>query len=197
MMTLSKKIKDAAKRRRELTLRPELLLLRNIPAPMHGVNPRTILGSKWWNVERQKAYKSTGYRCLACGVTKQQAKGPKWLEGHEDYAIDYSLGTLTFLEVVPLCHYCHCYIHDGRLNAMLEQGKVTHQKYAAVIQHGDMVLAVAKLYRPIYAKRSEVVQDLLLQGRLAPWKDWRMVIGDKEYKPKFKTEAQWRKAIGR
>src|SRR5678815_897106 len=78
-------------------LRPEILLQQQIPQPMHGVAPRTVLGDKWWNAERTAAYKSTAFHCLACGVHKSCAEYHKWLEAHEQYEIDYLLGRMTYL----------------------------------------------------------------------------------------------------
>ncbi len=125
--------------------RPEILLCPNIPKPMHGLAPRVIMGSSWWDKTRKEAYASTNRRCMACGVHKYKAKARKWLEGHELYQTDYRLGRLTYLETVPLCHFCHNYIHDGRLQMLLERGQIHHQKYAAIIQHGNRVLAEANL----------------------------------------------------
>ncbi len=92
--------------------RPEVLLCPNTPKPLHGVVPREIYGQSWWNKTREAAYRSTNYHCLACGVHKYQAKHRQWLEGHELYEINYVEGTSTYIETVPLCHFCHNSIHD-------------------------------------------------------------------------------------
>lgn len=153
--------------------RPNILLSPRIPEPLHGVNPRTILGSAWWNETRRTAYKSTLYHCITCGVAKQSIrKGPKWLEGHELYTIDYLLGRMEYVETVPVCHYCHGYIHSGRLNALFDEGQITHATYAAIIQHGDRVLR--KVGLPMY---------LPYDGPMADWDAWRLVVNGKEYWP--------------
>lgn len=175
--------------------RPEILLSDNIPQPMHGTAPRVILGSKWWNATRKAAYASTDFHCIACGVHKTMAKGRKWLEGHELYKVDYPKGRLTYLETVPLCHFCHNFIHDGRLLSLLHKEEIHHQKFVAIIQHGDRVLASVGLKRKPREKREAEYTDGLLMNTVAAWKDWRLVIDNLEYMPKFRTAQQWKKAM--
>ena len=163
--------------------RPEILLGPQIPKPMHGVNPRTMLGVTWWNQTRNEAYRSTSYHCAACGVWKHNAKGRSWLEGHELYEINYVLGTMKYLETVPLCHYCHAYVHRGRLDAMLRKGKITHAKYAAIIQHGDEVLRGAGI--------TMGRQEQPVRGPVADWKDWRMLVGRRRVRPLYKDYEAW------
>ena len=180
---------------KQLPTEPEILLCSNIPRPMFGMAPRVVLGSKWWNRTRKQAYKSNWYHCLACGIWKQKAKGRKWLEGHELYQVDYEVGKMHYLRTVPLCHYCHNYIHDGRMRALLQQEKLHHFKFKEIIQHGDNVLRKAGLVRLSYEEREKIVVQLNIEGKLAPWKEWRLVIGNVEYPPKFKSEAHLRMAL--
>ncbi len=194
-MTLADKLKGVKLGQCKLKLRPEILLCPNVPKPMHGVAPRVVLGDKWWNKTRQEAYESTGYYCLACGVSKYAALFHQWLEGHELYKIDYTKGRMKYLETVPLCNACHNYIHDGRLTALRDKGIITHGRFAAVIQHGDRVLAQANLKRPTMEERETVITDLVLSGKLCEWGKWRLVIGRKHCEPKFKTPEQWTAAF--
>ena len=160
-------------------LRPEILTFTGIPLPMHGVAPRVVLGDAWWNAERKKAYASTDHHCIACGVSKYEAQAREWLEGHEVYKINYNKGRMVFKETVALCHYCHAYCHPGRLNHLLESGLINHAKYANIIQHGDAILESAGLER---INNTEI---------LAPWEKWRLVIGRKKYKPKYKSYDEY------
>ena len=150
---------------------------------MHGLAPRVILGRAWWEATRQSAYRTTNYHCAACGVHKLKAKYRQWLEAHEVYEIDYLLGKMKYLEAVPLCHCCHNYIHSGRLAALLDEGKVSQAKYAAIIQHGDRVLQEAGLTKEV---------DV---GPTVDWADWRLVLNGREHPPKYKTLEQWNKAF--
>ena len=167
-------------------LRPEILLQGNVPKPLHGVAPRVVLGNQWWEKTRRKAYRSTGYHCVACGVSKFQARFHKWLEAHEIYETDYLLGRMYYKETVPLCHACHNYIHSGRLATLLEKRQISGERYAIVIRHGDKVLRNAGLI----PKRH--VEDLE-EG--PAWEDWRLVIDGVEYPPKFKTFEEWKAAF--
>lgn len=70
---------------------PGILTHPNIPKPLHGVTPRTIKGSGWWNKVRRAAYAVHDDHCHACGEHK--SKNPRgWLEAHEVYSIDYARG---------------------------------------------------------------------------------------------------------
>jgi hypothetical protein len=168
--------------------RPEVLLQPNVPKPLHGVAPRVIFGKEWWDRTRREAYASTGQRCLVCGVHKNSALFHRWLEGHEVYRIDYRKGLAVYVETVPLCHACHCFIHDGRLKALLEKGEVSLDKYRTVMAHGRSVLRAAGLNkRPL---------PNLRPGLIAPWGKWRMVVGGKKHKPIYKDFNAWAKHHG-
>lgn len=196
-MALGDHLKKHIKRAKPLQWKadPSILVCPNIPKPMHGVSPRTVMGNKWWDATRKAAYGSTGFHCKACKVHKSAAQSRQWMEGHELYKIDYQHGRMVYVETVPLCNYCHNYIHDGRLKVLLAKGKVSHAKYTSVIQHGDSVLKRAGLKRQNFATREELIIELILNNQMAPWKDWRMVFQGEEYPPKFKTETQWRKVV--
>lgn len=173
-------------------LRPEVLLSPNIPKPMHGLAPRVILGTPWWDKTRKAAYASTNQRCIACGVHRNNAASRQWLEGHELYDTNYEQGRLTYIETVPLCHYCHNYIHDGRLWYLLQKGEVHQYKYAAIIQHGDKVLAEAGLRsKESHEERERRFAILDREGKIAPWSAWRLVLFGKEYPPLHATYADW------
>lgn len=170
------------KDRPQVITRPELLLLPQIPKPLHGVAPRVVLGRKWWDKTRQESYRKAWFHCLGCGVHKHEAKLHKWLEAHEVYDTNYTIGRMYYLETVPLCHLCHNYIHQGRLQALLDKRQITQSRFSMVIQHGERVLS-----------RSGLVRPKPYEGPMAEWSTWRLVVGRKMYKPLFKSMEDWMK----
>jgi len=127
-----------------MILQPEILTHPNIPKPLHGVNPRSIMGQAWWDRERKQVYLDQNNRCAACGVHKSRAEWHKWLEAHEFYTFDWSRGQVTFSHLVGLCHSCHQFIHSGRLLALVNVGELNRHRAVMILQHGFDVLANAQ-----------------------------------------------------
>lgn len=162
---------------------PSILCHPNIPKPLHGVNPRTIYGKEWWDKERQIAYASNNYHCLACGVFKYEAMFHEWLEAHEFYLFDYPLGRVTFDHLVPLCHACHNYIHDGRMEMLLDAGEMTEDKYERIMRHGNRVI---KKYNLVNERENRHNHQIS-----ASWADWRMIVDGIEYGPSTSSFDDW------
>ena len=189
---------------------PTILLHPNIPKPLHGLNPRTIMGQAWWDVERQKAYASTDYHCLACGVHKSDTIIHRWLEAHEYYKFDYSKGIIEIEKIIPLCHACHNYIHNGRLMKMLFKGEVSTFTFWAIVKLGTEVLKSNKLPNNPFmlgvlrhvADAFEVpkwAHPLLLiapnypsGGEDVPWQNWRLKFNGRLYEPIHKSYETWK-----
>lgn len=194
-----------------MNIEPHILLHPNIPKPLHGLNPRTIMGQEWWDAERQWAYASTGYTCLACGVAKKDAKFYRWLEAHEFYKFDYSIGLIEIEKIIPLCHSCHNYIHSGRLMKMLFKAEITEQKFWTIVKHGTEILSSVKLpnnpfmlsvlHQVDSAFDSPVwVRPLLRlpinfppRGENVDWADWRLKFNGRLYPPIHKSYEAWKK----
>lgn len=167
----------------EFVPNPEILCHPNIPKPLHGINPRTIYGQEWWDAQRKKAYASTGFHCAACGVYGKDALFHPWLEAHEFYLFDYAKGRVVFDHLVPLCHACHNYIHDGRLELLASTGQIPQKKYDTIIAHGDAVVEKAKLTRKRNKRHTA--------SKSADWKNWRMIVDGKEYGPSSDSYFDW------
>ena len=183
MANLKGKLEYKPKRQPIVFVQPELLLHGNIPKPLHGLNPRTILGKDWWDIQRQRAYKKNNYYCWACGVHRGDAKYHRWLEAHEIYDINWEIGRSIYKGCCALCHSCHNYIHSGRLTALMQQGEITKRKYDDILRHGKRV---TKNLKPlIYPKN--ICQD---------WSRWHLVIDGTKHYSLFKSLSDWSSYYG-
>ncbi len=180
------KIKKFAFESKPKFTRPILLLHPNIPKPMHGTNPRSVMGQAWWDVQRKEAYKVNKFHCFACGVHRQDAKYKKHLEAHESYKIDYARGIMRLEEIVALCHCCHNFIHNGRMEVLVRQMKMSYDKYEHIINHGNNILD--KIPRHIIPNG--------YTGYFAKWSDWHLLIDGKKHYGKFNNEREWRMIYG-
>lgn len=190
-------------------LRISILAHPNIPKPLHGVNPRTIMGQKWWDFTRRTSYAKNNFCCWACGTHKTQSSYRQWLEGHEFYKVDYESGRMEFIEVVALCHMCHSFIHSGRLLALLRKGEVSSYKAEDVIERGmDLLEAIglppttgALLVKAHLEGKDErsALHEAIIRGvdlsanreTKVQWEDWRLVFNGEEHPPVFATRAEW------
>jgi len=164
-------------------MNPKLLLHPNIPKPLHGIAPRVIMGGNWWDIERKKAYSNANYCCEACGIHKQDAKLHKWLEAHEIYKYDYSAGVAKFVRLTALCHYCHNFIHNGRLEMLLREEKITMALYDDIMNHGINILKKANLLNEWFDRHDVTT--------LASWHTWKMLFNGKLYGPSTNSFAEW------
>lgn len=186
----------------EFSPRPHLLSSPNIPKPLHGLNPRTIMGREKWDIERRKVYETTDHRCAACGVHKSQTRKHKWMEAHEIFEIDYANGVANLKEIVPLCHFCHSFIHSGLLRVMARKRKVTANHVREVLRHGCnllvqgnycMFVGTADLCDITGVDRFDI-PVMRVPKKIAAWGDWKMVWGGVEYPAKYTSQEQWKRA---
>lgn len=176
-----------------LFTRPAILLEPQIMKPLHGLNPRSILGKKWWDIERQKAYAKNNYCCWACGTYKTHVIDVEpWLDGHELYDINFEKCKYELKEIVALCRKCHSYIHFGRTTILYNEGTITEELYKIIYNYGNNVLSKAGLdttdawwYDPDIAQHFLPEQD-------GTWNKWHLIINDKRYESKFKSFEDWK-----
>lgn len=179
-----------------MTLKPEILCHPHIPKPLHGMNPRTIMGQEWWDKTRFEAQKRTDYRCIACGVKKIDCG---WLEGHEYWNIDYKTGACEVVSIEPLCHMCHNFIHSGRLNMIMDMGK-TEEEVIDILEHGFFILSQNKLKCfPFTLRFAESIGantfgvKAYKQPKIeAKWEDYHLIIDGKRYDSLFKSYEDWK-----
>ena len=160
---------------------PHILLHPQIPKPMHGLAPRTILGQAWWDNERQAAYAKYNQHCWACGVHRDNALPTHWLEAHEMYDINYESGTMQYVFACALCTLCHKYIHFGKLTEDCKIGKVTPELLLTVKKHGRSLLSYA-----------EVLGKAIKPRTIAPWSSWRLILDGREYPGLWPSYEAWK-----
>ncbi len=172
--------KEELEVRESLTLRPEVLLSPNVPKPLHGLAPRTIMGTKWWDVVRKESYKSTGFRCIACGVERytEETFFKGQLHAHELYETYYEKRISVFKEVISLCECCHYGIHSGRTVSLFDKGIYDEQDCWTIFERKKQICgSYGEIDRRDYSKE---------------WGDWRLGFEGKLYEPKFKSMNEWR-----
>jgi hypothetical protein len=166
---------------------PQILCQPNILKPLHGLNPRSLLWQKWWDIQRKKAYERNDNHCLWCWVEKSKARLHKWLEWHENYHIDFDTCTYKLESIVPLCHFCHSFIHDWLLEIRHNKWEISTRTYNAIISHWTKILKDNDL------DRWQRMLDLCWwdMSRRYPeknwtWSSWWLEIDWVKYYTKFK-----------
>lgn len=202
---------------KEKDLRP-LIAMPNIPKPLHGVNPRTLLGAGTWNKMRKACYVEANDTCEICGAKPENLRHR---HGHEVYEISYSQGTAKFVRVFCVCSLCHlACIHTGRALTLwkhdnplyptefLLQGaehafKIiseynkdnpkadlrAYSMFLEYLKHDELKEPMEKLIKKYNVKFYTEVTDMV------DWGDWKLLIGDEEYKTPYKTEKDWEEAM--
>lgn len=184
-------------------MKPEILTHPNLPKPLHGLSPREIMGQAWWDITRRQVYASTDFHCVGCGTHKNNAKGPKWLEAHEYFTINYELGQAEITSIEPLCHYCHNFIHSGRLEMIMGKDK-TKAEVIEILNHGFAILERNNLksfpYTVELAEKLGMDPDVEVYEvptSKVKWDAWRLLWNGKLYKPTTKNFEEWVKKYKR
>ena len=189
-----------------MILRPEILTHENIPKPLHGRNPRTILGKKWWDIEREKAYAANDYHCLACGEKPGRDEKHR-LEAHEFYEIDHETAIVKYIEPVALCKNCHSFIHSGRMYSLYKKGQMSRDRILTILNRGFKLLKENKLsaywntkflwlilngYSEAKAEVYLLDRDLIPISKYAnKWSEWTLEMNGKKYYSLYENEQEW------
>lgn len=181
---------------------PSIICHPNIPKPLHGIAPRTIMGDSWWNKIKKKVYLRYDYHCAACGVHKSRAKKNQWLEAHEFYGVDYETGTVVVKSIEPLCHFCHNFIHSGRMTALVGQKNgIGRSTVKAILEHGfelclenDLSCFYVAVELAHILEMDPPDELMCYTPEINPdiqWGDWKLLWNGKEYKSKFDDQEDW------
>jgi hypothetical protein len=145
------------------------------------MSPRSILGDEWWDKERVQAYRKFYNHCQACGVHRSDALYYRSLEAHEVFHFNYPKGRLKLRGIVGICHACHNYIHDGRMENLAHVGLFDEDKRQAILRRGEEIL------------RSAGYSEFKIEDdQLTPkWQDWHIVVEGKSYFTRYKSLNEW------
>ena len=195
-------------------LRP-LIGMPNIPRPLHGVNPRTILGASTWNHMRKRCYALADNTCEICGAKPENLRHR---HGHEVYEIDYAHGTAKFHRVYCVCSMCHlgC-IHTGRALTLWKKKNPLYptEFLLAGAEHAFKIISEYNKDNPKadlreyatfldYLKHEELkgpMEELIKKYNIkfykeaegmCEWKDWKLYIGSQEYATPYSNEKEWK-----
>lgn len=141
---------------------------------------------------------------------------------HELYDIDYVHGTVKFVRTICSCRKCHRLgIHSGRAitlyknnnplmskESLLEGAEnVFKQVYEYNKKHPKQKLRVYSTFLE-YLKQEDLkepIKEMLDKYEIkfyeentkvmAPWHEWKLIIGNKEYPTPYKTEEDWEEAM--
>ena len=171
---------------------PEILAQPNIIKPLHGLNPRTLMWPTKWQITRQKVYAENNYHCMACGVHRSKAKYKQQLEAHERYTIDFENHNYTLKTIVPLCHYCHSFIHSWLMSIRVRKWELTSARQKLILAHGDELLRKAGI------DKLEYIRNICWGDfeKFTPesnwtWNLWWLVIDGKKHYTKYPTYMDW------
>ena len=198
-------------------LRP-LIAMPNIPKPLHGVNPRTLLGSGNWNKMRRACYAAANDTCEICGAKPENLRHR---HGHEVYEISYSQGTAKFIRVFCVCSLCHlACIHTGRALTLWKQNNPLYPT-EFLLQGAEHAFKIITEYNKDHSKADLRAYAMFLEylkydGLKEPmeklikkydmkfytevtdmvdWGDWKLLIGENEYPTPYQNEKDWEEAM--
>lgn len=205
----------------EVDMRP-LVAMVNLPKPLHGMAPRTLLGASTWNHMRKACYAEADYQCEICGARVGVDIEKRQLHAHEVYRIDYEKGESVFVRCVALCALCHlgC-IHTGRACTLHRNGNPLYPKEFLLegAEHAFKIISAYNKDHPQAGLRAyQTFIDYLkcedLKGememlidkygirfygedvkKMAPWGEWVLKIGEQEYPTPYKSEKEWKEAM--
>lgn len=195
-------------------LRP-LIAMPNIPRPLHGVNPRTLLGPTTWNHMRRACYAQAEDTCEICGYKPDNLRHR---HGHEVYEIDYAKGRAKFVKVFCVCSLCHlACIHTGRAITlwknnnplyptefllqgaehafkMINEYNAEHpdsdlraySTFLDYLKHEELKEPMEKLIEKYNIKFYTEVEDMV------EWGEWKLIIGDQEYPTPYANKEEWK-----
>lgn len=185
-----------------------LLTMPNIPSPLHGLNPRRLMGEKEWDEQRFACYAKAQWTCEVC-----QAKCER-MQAHELYTYNYVTHTAIYKRLIAVCDRCHRAIHSGRLTTMTKEGDVSAEYFLDIAEHcfkliHDYNIKHGTDYRLYDAFLSalknpeihDVLQALIDKYKIKfyrtpntkprEWAKWKLLWGNKIVRGQYASQKEW------
>ena len=194
-----------------------LITMPNIPKPLHGINPRMIMGEDNWDQLRMKCYIDSSYKCEICGKLLDD----KTIQLHELYKVSRKEKYALFERFIPVCILCHNGIHSGRAISLYRNNNTIFTK-AYILTIADHCFSLISNYNKQnntdyrlfktflnYLYFPELEQDMReliskydihfyeWRGGLGKWTSWRLIYDGKEYFSPYENSDAWREAMRR
>lgn len=199
-----------------------IIAMPNVPAPLHRVAPRTVLGDSTWTHMRKYCYYNADYKSQISGIDLDGSTNDLKCNAHELYSYDYIHGKAYFERAVCISPIEHNFIHSGRMLTMYKKGNPLMPKsyLLKIVENGFKIIYDWNKAHPkerplrVYATLADFARVPSLEKEMrelidkyeikfyqededysAKWGEWSLLIGKKEYKTPYATRADWEKAM--
>ena len=199
-----------------------IITMPNVPAPLHGVAPRTILGNSTWTHMRKKCYFDADYKSQISGIDLDGSTSDLKCNAHELYSYDYIRGKAYFERAVCISPVEHNFIHSGRMLTMYKKKNPLMPKsyLLKIVENGFKIIhdwnEAHPDQRPLRAYAtladyatapgiSEEICELIDKYDIkfykedpqyaAKWSEWSIKIGNKEHPTPYKDREEWATAM--
>lgn len=199
-----------------------IIAMPNVPAPLHGCAPRTLLGNSTWTHMRKKCYFDADYKSQISGIELDGRNSDLKCNAHELYSYDYVHGEAYFERAVCISPIEHNFIHSGRMLTMYKKGNPLMPKsyLLKVVENGFSIIYEWNKKHPkerplrAYATLADYVnipsiekemRDLIEKYEIkfyqedteysAKWGEWNLYIGKNKYPTPYTTRSDWEKAM--
>lgn len=199
-----------------------IIAMPNVPTPLHGCCPRTLLGQSTWDHIRKKCYFDARYKSQISGDDLDGSHSDKKCNAHELYSYDYTKGTAYFERAVCISPVEHNFIHSGRMLTMYKKGNPLMPKsyLLKIVENGFRIISEWNKAHPDkkplrayatlvdYARTPGIAKEVteLIEkydikfykedtAYLPRWEDWSLKIGNREYPTPYKDRDEWAEAM--
>lgn len=199
-----------------------IIAMPNVPAPLHRLAPRTILGDSTWTHMRKRCYYDAQYKSQISGEWLDGTTSDLRCNAHELYSYDYTKGIAYFERAVCISPVEHNFIHSGRMLTMYKKGNPLMPKsyLLKIVENGFRIInewnKAHPKERPLRAYAtlidyaftpgiSNEIRDLIKKydikfykedsDYMAKWADWKLKIGPNEYPTPYKNRKEWAEAM--